>query len=166
MGVMLPGVRNTDDVQALVEAVRYAPQGRRGMAPVRANDYLMGAMSAEEYLRFANEQLLILPQIELIEAVDNLDSLLKVEGVDGYFVGPRDLSLSMGYYDGPAHDEVRTVIAAVFERVQDAGLITGTVAFSGQEARALVDRHVGLILTSPNALLKQGAEAFFSGIRI
>jgi 4-hydroxy-2-oxoheptanedioate aldolase len=165
IGVMLPGVRNAADVEPLVEAVRYPPQGRRGMAPVRANDYLLGAMRAEEYVQFANKQILIVPQIELLEAVENLDALLKVEGVDGYFVGPRDLSMSMGFYDGPGHPEVQTVIADVFKRVQAAGLITGTVAFSGQDARALVDQGVGLILTSPNSLLKHGADAFFGGIR-
>src|SRR3954447_24258249 len=127
MGVMMPGVRDADDVLRLVEAVKYPPQGRRGMAPVRANDYLLGPMPAEEYLRLANEQIMILPQIELVEAVHNLDMLLRVEGVDGYFVGPRDLSISMGFYDGPDHNEVRAVIDDVFKRVQDAGLITGTV---------------------------------------
>jgi 4-hydroxy-2-oxoheptanedioate aldolase len=165
MGVMLPGVRSAEDVELLIEAVRYPTQGRRGMAPVRANDYLIGAMGADEYVKFANEQILILPQIELTEAVVNLDSLLDIEGVDGYFVGPRDLSMSMGFYDGPAHQEVRDVIAEVFQRVSARGLLTGTVAFSGQEARALVEQGVGLILTSPNSLLRQGAEAFFGGLR-
>lgn len=165
MGVMLPGVRGVVDVEALVEAVRYPPQGRRGMAGIRANDYLMGAMPAQDYIRFANEQILILPQIELMEAVENLDALLKVEGVDGYFVGPRDLSVSMGFYDGSAHQEVQDVIADVFKRVKAAGLITGTVAFNGPSASALTAQGVGLLLNSPNALLKSGADIFFAGAR-
>src|SRR5215218_7604248 len=82
MGVMLPGVRNAGDVELLVEAVRYPPVGRRGMAPVRVNDYLMGSMSAEQYIQYANDQILIIPQIELVEAVESLDTLLKVDGVD------------------------------------------------------------------------------------
>src|SRR5438874_6122095 len=83
MGVMMPGVMDADDVKRLVEAVKYPPVGRRGIAPVRANDYLFGAMKQDEYVRFANEQVLVLPQIETLEAVENLDSLLKVEGIDG-----------------------------------------------------------------------------------
>ena len=59
---------------------------------------------------FSNEQTIVLPQIETMEAVKNLDSLLRVEGVDGYFVGPRDLSMSMGFPDGPAHEEVRSLM--------------------------------------------------------
>ena len=164
MGVMMPGIRNVEDVELLVEAVRYPPLGRRGMAAVRANDYLLGKMKAQDYIPFANERLLVLPQIELIEAVHDLDGLLKVQGIDGYFVGPRDLSVSMGFHDGPAHDEVRSVIKNVFDRVQAAGLLTGTVAPTGDDARALLDQHVGLLLTSPGHLLKAGADRFFAAI--
>jgi 4-hydroxy-2-oxoheptanedioate aldolase len=164
MGVMMPGVRDVDDVQKLVEAVRYPPLGRRGLAAVRANDYLLGSMKSDEYVRLANERILILPQIELVEAVQNLDSLLAVEGVDGFFVGPRDLSVSMGFYDGPAHDEVRAVIDDVFRRVQASGLITGTVAATGEVAASLVGQHVGLILTSPANLLKAGSAEFFAAL--
>ena len=165
MGVMMPGIRDVDDVQRLVEAVRYPPLGKRGMAAVRANDYLLGAMKSQQYIPFANEQILVLPQIELIEAAHNLDRLLEVPGVDGYFVGPRDLSVSMGFLDGPGHDEVRTVSADVFAKVKSAGLLTGTVAPTGQDARALADQQIGLLLTSPGHLLKAGADLFFSSLR-
>lgn len=165
MGVMMPGIRSVEDVERLVEAIRYPPLGKRGMAAVRANDYLLGKMQASEYIRFANDQILILPQIELIEAVHNLDDLLKVEGVDGFFVGPRDLSLSMGFFDGPGHDEVRLVINDVFKRVQAAGLLTGTVAPTGDSARVLITQNVGLLLTSPSHLLKAGAEAYFNRLK-
>ncbi|HST04315.1 MAG TPA: aldolase/citrate lyase family protein [Chloroflexia bacterium] len=165
MGIMMPGIHEAEEVEQLVAAIKYPPLGKRGMAPVRANDYLLGKMKAEDYVKFANEQILILPQIELIEAVNNLDSLLRVEGVDGYFVGPRDLSVSMGFYDGPGHDEVRTVINDVFSRVQAAGLLTGTVAPTGQDAHGLIERRVGLLLTSPGHLLKAGANAFFSAAK-
>ncbi len=166
MGVMMPGIRDVSDVERLVEAVRYPPVGRRGLAGVRANDYLFGRMKAEDYIPFANEQILILPQIELIEAVHNLDRLMQVEGVDGFFVGPRDLSLSMGFFDGPAHEEVRLVINDVFAKVRAGGLITGTVAPTGSDARALADQQVGLILTSPGNLLRVGAQAFFSALKL
>jgi 4-hydroxy-2-oxoheptanedioate aldolase len=165
MGIMMPGIREVAEVKQLVEAVRYPPAGRRGIAPVRANDYLLGEMKAEGYLKFANEQVMIIPQIELVEAVQNLDSLLQVEGVDCYFVGPRDLSLSMGFPDGPGHVEVQNVIDEVYRRVQAAGLMTGTVAPTGQDAHSLVEKKVGLILTSPGNLLKVGAGVFFSAAK-
>jgi 4-hydroxy-2-oxoheptanedioate aldolase len=165
-GVMMPGVTNADDVKRLVEAVKYPPLGRRGIAPVRANDYLLGGTSQADYLRAANEQTMVLPQIELVEAVSNLDSLLQVEGVDGFIVGPRDLSLSMGFRDGPAHAEVRAVMDEVFAAVRGAGLVVGTTAATGQDAEGLVSRGAQIILGSVNGLLKLGAEAFLGHKRV
>jgi 4-hydroxy-2-oxoheptanedioate aldolase len=165
MGLMLPAVRDVADVQCLVAAVKYPPEGERGAAGVRANDFLLGAMGQAEYLRFANEQTLVLPQIETVAAVEHLDALLQVPGVDGFFVGPRDLSLSMGFPDGPAHDEVRAVIRDVFARVRAAGLFVGITAFTGEDARVWVDAGARLILNSVHTLLKSGATTFFQGAR-
>ncbi|MFL5732745.1 MAG: HpcH/HpaI aldolase family protein [Chloroflexia bacterium] len=165
MGVMMPGIRDADDVKRLVEAVKYPPVGRRGIAPVRANDYLLGPMPQAEYVSFSNEQIMVLPQIELVEAVKNLDSLVRVEGVDGFIVGPRDLSMSMGFYDGPAHDEVRSQMDAIFQTVIGAGLIVGTTAQTGEEASDLVRRGARIILGSVNGLLKLGAGAFLKEAR-
>jgi 4-hydroxy-2-oxoheptanedioate aldolase len=91
--------------------------------------------------------------------------LLQVPGVDGFFVGPRDLSLSMGFPDGPAHDEVRVVIRDVFTRVRAAGLFVGITAFTGEDARVWVDAGARLILNSVHTLLKSGATTFFQGAR-
>jgi 4-hydroxy-2-oxoheptanedioate aldolase len=165
MGVMMPGVMTADDVKRLVEGVKYPPLGRRGIAAVRANEYLLGPMTQAEYVPFANEQTLVLPQIETAEAVKNLDSLLRVEGVDGFIVGPRDLSMAMGFPDGPAHDEVRTVMRSVFDTVRGAGLAVGTVAATGEDARGLIDIGADIILGSIQGLLKVGATTFFNAAR-
>ena len=99
----------------------------------------------------------------VMDAVKNLDSLLKVEGVDGYFVGPRDLSMSMGFPDGPGHPEVKALITEIFDRVRGAGLITGTVAGSAEEAQDVVQRGGRIILGSVQGLLKLGAGSFLAG---
>jgi len=164
MGVMMPGISEADEVKRLVEAVKYPPLGRRGIAPVRANDYLLGKMSQAEYIQFANEQTIVLPQIELVEAVKNIDSLVQVEGVDGFFVGPRDLSVSLGFHDGPNHPEVMSVINDLFDAVRGAGLVVGITAATGEDARALVDRGVQIILGSVTGLMKAGAAAYFKGL--
>jgi 4-hydroxy-2-oxoheptanedioate aldolase len=163
MGVMMPGIREVDDVKRLVDAVRYPPLGLRGIAPVRANDYLLGPMAQDEYVRFANEQIMVLPQIETKEALACLHRLVQVEGVDGFIVGPRDLSMSLGFYDGPSHEEVRAVIRGVFETVRGAGLPVGITASTGEEARMWVEQGARLILGSVNGLLKLGASTFFKG---
>ncbi|QJW90623.1 host specificity protein [Spirosoma taeanense] len=163
MGIMLPGVKTAAEVESFVQAVRYPPQGNRGFAPVRSVEYLLGEMNQGDYVAFANEQILILPQIEDREAVDNLDELLTVEGIDGFVIGPRDLAMSMGYYDGPGHDEVRKTIGGVVERIRKAGLVVGTTAATGDQARALVDRGVLFCLNSFAGMLKWAASDFMKG---
>lgn len=163
MGIMMPGIKTVTEANALVQAVYYPPLGSRGIGPVRANEYLQGTMSQGDYVQFANEQTLVLPQIEDREAVDNLDELLTVEGIDGFVIGPRDLAMSMGYYDGPGHDEVKKTIGAVVEKIKKAGLIVGTTAASGDQARALVDRGVLFCLSSFAGLLKSAAGDFMKG---
>ncbi len=160
MGVMIPGIKTADDVDALVQAVMYPPMGKRGVGPVRAADYLQGTMSQGEYVQFANEQLLVLPQIEDKEAVDNLDEILTVPGIDGFLIGPRDLAMSMGYYDGPGHDEVKRTIGSVVEKIKQAGLVVGTTAATGDQAKALVNRGVLFCLNSVAGMLKAAADDF------
>lgn len=163
MGIMMPGIRTVDELHNLVQAVKYPPLGTRGIAPVRAADYLQGAMSQGEYVQFANEQTLVLPQIEDREAIENLDDLLRVEGVDGFVIGPRDLAMSMGYYDGPGHDEVKKAIGSVVEKIRQAGLVVGTTAATGDQAKMLVDRGVLFCLNSFAGLLKAAASDFMRG---
>lgn len=163
MGIMMPGVSTVADAEALVRAVKYPPLGVRGFAPVRANDYLLGVMNQGEYVAFANEQLLVLPQIEDKEAVSQLDKLLTVAGIDGFVVGPRDLAMSMGYYDGPGHDEVKRTIAGIVDKVRKAGLIAGTTAATGDQAKALIDRGVLFCLNTLSGLVRASASDFMRG---
>ncbi len=160
MGVMMPGIKTAHDVENLVRAVKYPPLGERGLGPVRAARYLQADMSQGEYVRMANEQTLVLPQIEDKEAVANIDALLDVAGIDGFVIGPRDLAMSMGYYDGPGHDEVKRTIAGVVEKMKAARLVVGTTAANGDQARALVDRGVLFCLNSVAGMLKSAATEF------
>lgn len=161
MGIMMPGCSEADEVRRLVAAVKYPPLGQRGLGPVRAADYMM-RMAQADYVRLANEQTLVLPQIEDPRAVENLDQLLAVEGVDGFIVGPRDLALAMGFYDGPAHPEVQRVIEQVFDKVLAAGKIAGTVAATAEQAQKLVQRGVTFLLNSVQGLIATGARAFLA----
>ena len=163
MGIMMPGVKTVAEAELLVQAVKYPPLGNRGFGPVRANDYLLGSMNQGEAVDFANDQTLVLPQIEDREAIDNIDALMAVEGIDGFVIGPRDLAMSMGFYDGPGHDEVKRTIAGVVEKIRKAGLIVGTTAATGDQARALIDRGVLFCLNSVAGLLKSASGEFMKG---
>lgn len=163
MGLMMPGIKTADDADALVQAMMYPPMGSRSLGPVRSADYLQGTMNQSEYVQFANEQLLVLPQIDHKDAVENLDEMLVVAGIDGFVISPRDLAMSMGYYDGPGHDEVKKTIGGVVEKIRKAGLIVGTTAATGDQAKALVDRGVLFCLNSFAGLLKSAAGDFMKG---
>jgi 4-hydroxy-2-oxoheptanedioate aldolase len=163
MGVMMPGIKTPAEVQALVAAIKYPPHGQRGLGPVRAWDYGLSGVSQLSYVQHSNEQTLVLPQIEDLDAVANLDALIAVVGVDGFVIGPRDLAMSMGYLDGPNHDEVRAVMEQIIDKVLAAGLIIGTTAATAEQAKELIDRGVQLVLNSTAGILKSGIAEFMKG---
>ena len=160
-GIMLPGLRESDEARRLVEAVKYPPKGLRGIAAVRANRWTLGKERIEDYVERANDETLVLPQIETLEAVAKLDDLVRVPGVDGFIIGPRDLAMAMGYPGGPARREVEEVIDRITKTVLDAGLLIGTVAPTGARAKELTAKGHRILLHSVTALLKNGAAAYF-----
>ncbi len=161
-GVMMPGIQTADHVRTLVDAIKYPPLGKRGLGPVRAGDYLAGNLSQPQYIEHANATTLVLPQIEDLACVENLAEMLTIEGVDGFIIGPRDLAMSMGFYDGPNHPEVKAVIDGIREQVLAAGKHIGTVAGTAEQARALLDQGFSIILNSTQGLLTQAGKAFLT----
>lgn len=108
-GVLIPWVNSRDEAEKAVQACKYPPQGIRGYGPRRA------AMLDPDYFRTANEQLLITVQVETQTALDNLDEILSVEGIDACYIGPYDLSCSLGFGIPPKWDDARYL--AAFDRV-------------------------------------------------
>ncbi len=161
-GVMLPGVRTVEEARRLVSAVKYPPEGERGIAPVRANRWFLGGEAQDAWVPRANAETLVLPQIETVEAMEHVAELARVPGVDGFIIGPRDLSMAMGFADGPGHPEVEEAIDRITKAALAAGRLVGTVAPTGERAKVLVGKGHRILLHSVGALLKAGAETFFS----
>ncbi len=159
-GIMMPGISSVADVKQLVAAIKYPPLGTRGLGPVRSAHYMKGGTIQAEYVQQANDSILVLPQIEDTEGVKNLPEILKVEGVDGFVIGPRDLAMSMGFYDGPAHAEVKAVIDDIFRQVLASKKCIGTVAGTAEQAKAIIDQGATLVLNSVQGLLGAGASRF------
>lgn len=111
-GVICPMINTPDDARALVKACLYAPAGERSYGPIRAHAY-GGPLTA--YHVTANDEVLILPQIETREAVENLEAILDVPGISGVYMGPSDLGFSMGL--APVLDREEPEILALYERV-------------------------------------------------
>ncbi len=123
--LLVPMVDTPEQAEALVRAVRY-PQndgagGIRGMAGARASRF--GRYPA--YAHEANAQICLLVQAETQTALDNLDAIASVEGVDGIFIGPADLSASLGHVNNPAHPAVQAAIEDAMARINKAGKAAG-----------------------------------------
>lgn len=122
-GIVLPQVRSAEEVEALVSACRYPPEGTRGFGPRRAGGY--GGYVAAEFCRLANERVMVFAQIEHIDAVNDLEAILKVPGLDGIVVGPFDLSNSMGHIANPLHPEVQAMVKKIITDARNAGVMVG-----------------------------------------
>lgn len=160
MGVMQPGLKSADAVRQLVAAVKFPPEGGRGLGPSRANDFFMGAMTQAEYVRFANEQTLVLPQFEEPELFGELSAIVRTPGVDGIAIGPRDLALNMGYPDGANHPEVQKLIGETVALARGGNLAVGIPASTGELAQTQIERGANMILVSTHSLMQQGAKDF------
>jgi 4-hydroxy-2-oxoheptanedioate aldolase len=121
-GVICPMVNTVEDARGLVQAARYAPLGGRSFGPTRAN-----MVHGPGYVKSANSQVLVLAMIETRQALDNLDAILGVEGIDGVYVGPSDLGLSLGYEPTlePTAPDVLGAIAEIGRRAKAAHRIAG-----------------------------------------
>lgn len=122
---LIPFVDSAADAERAVAATRYPPQGIRGVSVGhRGNRY--GTVA--DYFQVANDNISVAVQIESRAAVEAIDEIIAVEGVDALFVGPSDLAASYGHIGNANHPDVQAVIAHVFERAHAAGKASGILA--------------------------------------
>jgi 4-hydroxy-2-oxoheptanedioate aldolase len=123
--IMLPYIQNADEAAAAVSAMRYPPRGQRGIAAMhRASRY--GRIT--DYAKRADDSLFLIVQIETREALDRLEEIAAVDGVDAVFFGPGDLAASMGFTGQAADPEVTASISAALSRVRATGRAAGVLA--------------------------------------
>ncbi len=127
--VLIPSIDTAEEARAAVAACRYPPRGRRGTASssVRASNYGM----APDYVASCADNLLIACQIESAKAVGNIDEILAVDGIDLMFIGPFDLSATVGQMGNLKHPEVARLIGHAEARITAAGRAMGTVPHPG-----------------------------------
>ena len=121
-GIIVPMVNSKQDAQQAVEYAKYPPQGKRGVGLYRASGY---GTKFEEYKKWVEEELVIIAQIEHIDAVNNIDKILQVGGIDGTIIGPYDLSGSMGYPGEFERDDVKEAVQKVLDRCKALGIPSG-----------------------------------------
>jgi len=143
-GVMVPNVETAEDARAVVAACRYPPAGRRGSAlgSARASDY---GIHSSDYKQKSSEELFIVCQIESAKAIDNIDAIAAVDGIDVLFIGPHDLSGTVGQLGDLKHPEVARLIARAEQGIQRSGKPMGTVPHPGTTWRDMFQRGYHMI---------------------
>lgn len=163
VSLMVPMIDSAKQARALVRVTRYAPQGNRGFALMhRASRF--GANTG--YAKAANDDVLLIAQIETPQAVEALDDILAVDGIDAVFVGPGDLSTSMGLMGQGASDKILSIMETCAKRAHAAGKPIGGLALNTDMARRLLDMSYDLVpIGNDIALLTRAARATLEEIR-
>jgi 2-keto-3-deoxy-L-rhamnonate aldolase RhmA len=149
-GVVVPMVNTAQQARAIVSHCKYPPLGTRGVGIVRAQGY---GLAFQEYVAQANDSTAVIVQIEHIAAVENIDAIVAVPGVDAAFVGPYDLSGSMGRLGQVDHIDVLAAIEGVRFACERAGMPLGIYAGSAATARSFLEKGFTLIAVGIDAFL-------------
>ena len=164
MGLMVAGLDSAESIQKFVSACKYPPTGTRGFGLSRAANYMIGT-DTTDFVETANRDTLVLPQFEHPDLLPKLADMLAVPGVDGCVIGPRDLSLNMGFADGPNHPEVQAVIDQAIAIMRAAGVHAGITAGSAEAARHMIDRGATIILNSVPNLIQRSSANFLQATK-
>ncbi|SFV75419.1 2-dehydro-3-deoxyglucarate aldolase [hydrothermal vent metagenome] len=121
-GIVVPMINSKEDAMQAVSYAKYPPRGTRGVGLYRATKY---GTKFEEYKKWVENELVIIAQIEHIDAVNNIDDILEVDGIDGTIIGPYDLSGSMGYPGEFEREDVKNAVEKVLQRCKTFNIPSG-----------------------------------------
>ncbi|SDN61432.1 4-hydroxy-2-oxoheptanedioate aldolase [Pseudomonas jinjuensis] len=156
--LLVPMVESAEQAAELVRAMRYPPFGVRGVGSALARASRWNSIPG--YLDKADEQMCLLVQIENLEGLANLDSIVAVEGVDGVFIGPADLSAAMGHRGNPGHPEVQAAIEDAITRIRAAGKAAGILMADEKLARRYIELGAAFVAVGVDTtVLMRGLQA-------
>jgi 4-hydroxy-2-oxoheptanedioate aldolase len=163
-GVVVPWVNTPDEAEAVVQAVKYYPRGKRGLAGVRAADFGLREPLGQ-YIARANAESLVIVQCESLTAVDHAATIAGIDGVDVVFVGPNDLSQSMGLPGQTTHPDVIAAIQRVIDAVTPTGKAVGILARDLEMAKFWHERGVRLVATNIDSIIAGGVRGYLGAAR-
>ncbi|MBI1801538.1 MAG: aldolase [Chloroflexi bacterium] len=158
LGIMVPRVKTRAQVEAIVQCAKYPPLGERGMAAGRGNTQYRG-MKLAEYAPRANEEIFLILQIETQEAVEQIDDLLSVPGVDAALMGPNDLSMALGVPGDGEHPKLTEAVQKVVDSAARHGIPSGTHVRDMQNLKGWRDKGMRLLMYSSDFGFIAGAGA-------
>ena len=151
-GIVIPWINNREQAEMAVKACKYPPEGLRGYGPRRPT------FDDPNYVKTANDEILVIAQIETKEAVNNIESIVAVEGIDVTYIGPSDLSASLGHLGDMTHPDVQSAIDRVHETSRRAGISSGIHLGAGKTLQDRVKEGYNFLTVSSDfGLLQSGA---------
>ncbi len=159
-GLLAPLVSSCEEAERFVKFAMYPPEGVRGAGPGRATRY---GLNLKEYLAKANRELLLAIQIETREALSRVDEILSTKRIDVGFVGPTDLTISLGFGTERSNPKVIEAMERVVKSCDDHGKVAGTMAITVDEAKKFQQLGFRFVsLASDSRYIVEGARAFLS----
>ena len=149
-GIIVPQVNTADQAKKIVDYARYAPDGNRGVGVARAHGY---GFELEEYINQANDSIAVIVQAENILAVENIDAIAEVKGVDAVLIGPYDLSASMGKLGQVTDPEVTAAIDNVTRSCQKRDVCLGIFGMTAEAVKMYVNRGFTLLTVGIDTIL-------------
>jgi 4-hydroxy-2-oxoheptanedioate aldolase len=148
--VLIPYVQTPEEAKRAVQAVRYPPRGLRGVAgAARASRY--GRVT--DYLKKADDEICLLVQVETKSALDQIEAIASVEGVDGVFIGPADLSASLGHLGNAQHPDAQAAIQDAAKRLAKVGKAAGILTGVEAEARRYIEWGYNFVAVGTDTVL-------------
>lgn len=139
--ILVPMVESAEQAKTVVSACRYPPSGTRGLGGARAA--LWGGR--RDYLKVADDEIAVIVQVETSLALDNIEAIAAVDGIDGVFIGPADLSASLGYLGNPAHEVVQRAVTDAIARIRATGKAPGILTRDETLARRYLELGVLIV---------------------
>ncbi|WP_205669595.1 2-keto-3-deoxy-L-rhamnonate aldolase [Acinetobacter sp. MB5] len=149
--LLIPMVDSAEQALQVLKATQYPPQGSRGVGASVARASRWGRI--QNYMQNVSDDLCILIQVESYTAIQNIDEILEVEGIDGVFIGPADLSASLGYPDNPGHEKVQQIIEQTVQKIIASGKVAGFLAPSPDMAKKAIEWGVKFIAIGVDTML-------------
>ena len=160
-GIIVPSLRDAADAREAVAICKYHPLGRRGFGPNRAS----GFWSNADYVKTANERVLVVGQVELASAVNDVDAICEIAGLDAIWIGPGDLAQSLGYPERPDHPEVCAAIDRIIHAAIAHKMPWGIPTASAVDYQRYVARGAVLMtLGSDTRLLRAGTVSLVASV--
>lgn len=163
-GIVVPMVTTKAEAEQAVAAAKYPPQGIRGFGPFRPQ--FQWGTSMAGYAKRANAEIKVWALIEHPRAIENLDEILAVEGLDGAFPAPLDLSMNMGFADGPGHPEVQEALGVIVKKIAARGFVACSFAVTPEQGRMALERGVKLLFLGFDSMFIPAAvQGFLAQLR-